>query len=139
MVSSLRPYTAEQVSGAARQMAVDLRSGAPMRSPIAILVRKAEDGDPYYFRCTPPAKPSTPPPTIVEPDEPVDQEAVSAVASLDDAALRQLDEAVRAQVERILGAELAASALTGPETIAHWRPIVWRSRHPSEPTVKEQA
>lgn len=139
VIASLRLYTADQVRAAARQMAADLRSGAPMRSPIAILVRKAEDGDPYYFRCAPLAEQAKPAPALVERDEPVDHHALTAVASLDDATLEQLDAAVRTYVGRILGPELAASALRGAETMAHWRPIVWRLQQPLEPTAREQA
>lgn len=137
VIASLLPYSSEQVTAAARQMATDLRSGAPMRSPIAILVRKAEDGDPYYFRSVRPAGPTAPLPEIVDHDEPVDEEAVAAVASLDAGALQAVDEAVRVHVERLLGPELATKAFAAPETLAHWRPIVWRTTRVSEPQAEE--
>ncbi len=130
VADSLRPYQAEQIVAAARQMAVDLRSGAPMRSPIAILVRKAEDRDPYYFRAQrAPTAPAPPPPVVIEPEEPVDAEALTAVECLGPEALRHLDEAVAAHVRSILGER--TSALESPATLAYWRPIVWRSQHES--------
>ena len=136
VVASLRPFGAEQIATAARQMAADLRSGAPMRSPIAILMRKAEDRDPYYFRVTRAQEPPPPAPrAIAEPEEPVDAEAEAAVAQLDDDALAELDEAVAAHVRGILGDR--TSALESPATVAYWRPIVWRQHH--QPTTAEGA
>jgi len=136
VVASLRPFGAEQITTAARQMAADLRSGAPMRSPIAILMRKAEDRDPYYFRVARAQEPPPPAPrAIAEPEEPVDAEAEAAVAQLDDDALTQLDEAVAAHVRGILGDR--TSALESPATVAYWRPIVWRQQH--QPTTAEGA
>lgn len=130
VADSLRPYRAEQITTAARQMTADLRGGAPMRSPIAILVRKADDADPYYFRAAPPATAKLPPPTshtVVEPEEPVDEEAVAAVAALGPgAALDELDEAVAAHLRSLLGER--TSALDSPQALAYWRPIVWRMR-----------
>jgi len=129
VAKSLDRYKAEQIAAAARQMAADLRSGAPMRSPIAILVRKAEDGDPYYFRAqrAPAASPGPPLVIVEQPEEAVDIEAVAAVDELHPEALRQLDEAVATHVRSILGAR--TSALESPDTLAYWRPIVWRSQH----------
>ena len=128
VVASLRPFGAEQIATAARQMATDLRSGAPMRSPIAILMRKAEDRDPYYFRVVRTQKPPPLAPRVIdEPGDPVDAEAEAAVAQLDDDALAQLDEAVAAHVRGILGDR--TSALESPATVAFWRPILWRRRH----------
>ena len=116
-------------------MAADLRSGAPMRSPIAILVRKAEDGDPYYFRAHRAADPPPPLPAVIdEPDEPVDAEAVAAVERLDPDALEQLDAAVAAHVRGILGER--TSALDSPAALAYWRPIVWRQRQQQTNTVE---
>jgi hypothetical protein len=136
VVASLRPFVAEQIAGAARQMAADLRSGAPMRSPIAILMRKAEDRDPYYFRVARPQEPPPPAPRAIdELEEPVDAEAEAAVAQLDEDALAQLDEAVAAHVRGILGDH--TSALESPATVAYWRPIVWRQHH--QPTNAEGA
>ncbi len=95
-----------------------------MRSPIAILVRKAEDGDPYYFREPQAEAPTPPPPMVLETHEPIDVEAAAAVEQLDPEALAELDEAVAAHVRRLLGPR--TSALAHPETMAYWRPIVWR-------------
>ncbi len=127
VLESLACYDAEQVAGAARQMAADLRSGAPMRSPIAILVRKADDGDPYYFRSKPAPPPPPPPPLLLEEEEPVDEEALVAVAALNPQALAELDDAVTTRVRRLLGDTMAATALASPATFAHWRPLVWRA------------
>ena len=120
-----RPTSAEQVASAARLMATDLRGGAPMRSPIAILLRKAEDGDPYYFRATKaPPEASPPPPVLAEPQEVVDAEAQAAVDQLDAEALAELDKAVAAHVRSLLGEDTLA--VKSPSTIAFWRPILWR-------------
>ena len=126
VTASLARFDAEQVAGAARQMAADLRSGAPMRSPIAILVRKADDADPYYFRAQEPEQPPPAPPVVVDHDEPTDEEAQAAVAFLDAGALAALDDAVIDHVQRLLGDGLATSAMKSPATLEHWRPIVWR-------------
>ncbi|MDQ6839280.1 MAG: hypothetical protein M3137_13375, partial [Actinomycetota bacterium] len=138
VLESLRPYSAEQVTAAARQMAVDLRSGAPMRSPIAILLRKAEAGDPYYFRSAPDPEPAPPPPVLVEVEDPVDAEALAAVAALDERALRLLDDAVGVHVGALLGESMATTALRSEGTLAYWRPIVWRSQGIATTTAEEQ-
>ncbi len=138
VLDALRPYRAEQVAAAARQMAVDLRSGAPMRSPIAILVRKAEAGDPYYFRSTPDPEPAPPPPVLVEVEDPIDEEAQAAVAALDEQALRRLDAAVGIHVRALLGDSMAATALRSQGTLTYWRPIVWRSQDHATTRAEEQ-
>ncbi len=128
VLESLAPYDAEQVAATARQMAADLRGGAPMRSPIAILVRKADEANPYYFRSKAvPAAPPTPPP-LVEEAAPIDEEAVAAVAALDPQALADLDKWVTTRVQRLLGPAAANRALSSEATLDHWRPIVWRAR-----------
>ncbi len=141
VIASLRPYRADQVASAARQMAADLRSGAPMRSPVAILIRKADQGDPYYFRSAaepePPAAPPAAPPVLADDGDEVDEEAEAAVLVLDSHALDQLDEAVRAHVQRLVGEGMAANALNSPATLTHWRPIVWRSLQHNNPSAEE--
>ncbi len=128
VLESLAPYDAEQVAAAARQMAADLRGGAPMRSPIAILVRKADEANPYYFRAkAEPTAPPTPPP-LVEEAAPIDEEALAAVAALDPQAMADLDEEVTTRVQRLLGPAAASRALASEATLDHWRPIVWRAR-----------
>ena len=136
VAQSLRPYSAQQITAAARQMAADLRSGAPMRSPIAILLRKAEAGDPYYFRA--PSKPVPPPPAPVllgAPHEPViDHVAVAAIAAMTGDELASLDQAVRSRVRALLGPARTASienVLESEEGLAHWRATVWREQAPA--------
>ena len=125
VVEAMRPYQAGQIAAAARLMAADLGAGAPMRSPIAILVAKADNRDPYYFRNPAPQTEPSRPAMVVEDDEqPVDAEAAAAVQELDTEELARLDEVVDAHVRRLLGAD--TSALRSPATLAYWRPIVWR-------------
>lgn len=132
VIESLAPYDAEQVKTAARQMAADLRSGAPMRSPFAILVRKADDADPYYFRRQQEPEPPPPPPVLLDEGDAVDDEAQQAVEELDPPALAALDEHVAAHVQRLVGDAMAANALKSPATLAHWRPRVWRALQQKE-------
>lgn len=137
VIASLRPYAADQVAAAARQMTADLRSGAPMRSPVAILIRKADQGDPYYFRSAAEPEPPAAPLVLADDGDEVDEEAEAAVLALDAHALDQLDEAVRGQVRRLLGEGMATNALNSPATLAHWRPIVWRSLQHNDPSAEE--
>lgn len=125
VIRSLRSYSAEQVGGAALQMAADLRSGAPMKSPIAILIRKAEDRDPYYFPEVR-TRPATPPPQITDDRDEIDEEALAAVASLGTSEMEQLDQAVAAHLYKLLGPGMAKAAMATSATLAYWRPVVWR-------------
>lgn len=134
LAEALEPYTAEQIAGAARRLVADLVGGAPMRSPIAILVRKARDGDSYYFAAPGrSAQPAPPPALEVIEDAGGLFDDLFARAAADDEAASALASLAPAERQRIEGiAEERAQAAIGPyrgrqlRGLELWRRIVWR-------------
>jgi len=138
LAEALAPYTAGQIAGAACRLAADLAAGAPMRSPIAILVSKARDGDTGYFAAMSSAPTATPVPppaieVIAEDSDVLDDIFARASADAEAArALAALSPTERGCIDDI--AEERARAAMGPYRGRHpqglelWRRIVWRER-----------
>lgn len=130
VAESLSPFTAAQIAAAARHLAASLAGGAPMRSPVAVLVAKARAGDPY---CFPPVRTAeaAPPPVVRLADTPdsrfyeaapdQDEEAASAVASMSATELEELDALVRQRQPYTS----RGRAVRGNDM---WRRIIWRER-----------
>ena len=133
----LSRYSSVELERGVTQVLRQLEGGAALATPMGLLVSKAKAGEDDFFAPAPLAPGATPwsEPATAEP-EPVDAEAVAAISGMGPEQLAQLDEAVRARLQSVLGTSRRRSidgVLNSEDGLSHWRAAVWREqRSPTE-------